>query len=354
MTAAYYTYLPNRTAIEEYLRYLQGLEYDRLREIAAFEGMTIPKRSGPAREQALQALASNLASTPGVNRRLLGVTRRELALLRLLWRRGPEIARAGMTAFFAPVLKRGEIERVLERLTFLLLVLPDNSGRFVVPEAVRAALLGRSGLAHPAATLFGALSSDSLGRICDYLGLQGIKNNKQARLTAVVAAVADEQRTRAAIEALDDEERSLFDLLLQGGGQVDSWSLYQRHPSLFPRSSYGGYLLSLNQARAAANDTTAGMRLQLKGLVVAYPADWASQLVVPDEVLVATQPPAELDPADFTEPALAPPPAEAHPAGMHPSPVLDIVEVLRYVEEARPKPTQKGLMPKPESKRLAR
>jgi hypothetical protein len=344
--------IPSQSATAELQEFLSGLRREEIEEVATVRNARLWLPAAGKRKEALAELAGELASPASVLGAMFNLNRRELALLNLLWRRSSDVAEQGMVSFFAPVLDREQLQRVVEELRLQALLLPDGRERYRVPEAVRSALLGRLGPSRPASSLFEPLKSDVLIRICATLGLNSA-NNKAARAAAIATALATQGRVRDMLAQLSDEERQLLNGIAAFGGQIDPHSLQQRFPAYVPASSYSSYGRIPALTGVAPRTSTPVLSLQAKALLVAYPPDWASQLVIPDEVLACMQPEPALDAADFVEPPFEPADG-ALPAGTQPAPVLDLVEVLAYVDELEPALTQKGLFAKPDSKRLAR
>src|SRR5579862_1027953 len=115
MVAGQY-YAPQLGAIEEIKGYLGRLDLAGLQEIAALYGITVAKKAGSARDQAIMALAQSIASPYNTVTRINGLSQRELALLRQLAQNAGAIAAAGMVRYFAPVLSRASLEEALTGL----------------------------------------------------------------------------------------------------------------------------------------------------------------------------------------------------------------------------------------------
>ncbi len=299
-------------------------------------------------------LAAQLTAMPGIQIALAGLSRRDLAVQQAVWHYGPLTADR-LIERLRQYTGVSQVRASLQRLEDLLLVIPAEApaGAIAVPAAIGAVLMGRLGGAHPAQQTLEALNSDTLAAICAGMGLTPAKPRKQERLQAILAALKDGERVRREVTALSKEERELFQGVLELGGTVDGWSLVQRFPNAAGRNRYYGYELRLTP-QALRDNPGPLLSLQARGLLLPYGGEWASSFTVVDEVLQALVPPLALSPADFAEPAFAPPPPEAVPAGGQPAPLLDLAECLHFVDETHPALTQRGLFPRPAIKRLAR
>ncbi|HZQ36885.1 MAG TPA: helicase-associated domain-containing protein [Dehalococcoidia bacterium] len=299
-------------------------------------------------------LATQLTAMPGIQLALAELSRRDLAVLQAVWHFGP-VAPERLIERLRQYAAVSDVRGSLQRLEDLLLVIPAEApaGALAVPAAIGAVLMGRIGGARPAQQTLDSLTSDTLAAICAGMGLTPAKPRKQERLQAVLAALKDGERVRREVAALTKEERELFQGVLELGGTVDGWSLVQRFPKAATRNGYYGYELRLTP-QALRDNPGPLLALQAHGLLLPYGGEWAGSFTVVDEVLQALVPPLALGPADFAEPAFAPPPPAAVPAGGQPAPLLDLAECLHVVDETHPALTQRGLFPRPAIKRLAR
>lgn len=302
-------------------------------------------------------IATQLSLPSSVSAAMLALSLRELTVLRVLWRSGRSIRTRSIAPAFAAVLDRAALDRCLQRLQDLALLLPsdrERSGIFV-PTCVRVSLLGRSGPSRPAAELFRSLPAEALKAMCVAMGLPPGRR-QQDRVLALIEASDDAEAVRTRIEALPPLARKVFDHVIAKGGATEPWLLVQAFPEARQRAAQDywnpGFFLTGNEQPNAKPDALT--LLQLQALLVRYPPDWSSQLVVPDEVLTALLPPLQVRPEDFDEPPFAAPPAELRPVGAQAAPVLDLVECLQLVDDEQPSLTQKGYFPKPLAKRLAR
>jgi hypothetical protein len=336
---------------------LSLLEPTALARVFAARGIDAGASSRYESTVRVDLIATQLSMPASVSAALLALSLRELTVLRVLWRSGRSIRTRSIAPAFEAVLDPTSLDRCLERLQDLALLLPtdrERSGVFV-PSCVRVSLLGRSGPSRPAAELFRSLPGEVLKAICAALGLPPARRH-QDRVLALIEASDDADAVRKRIESLPPLARRVFDHVVAKGGATEPWLLGQAFPEARQRAvqdywNPGFFLTGREQPGAKPDALTL---LQLQGLLVRYPPDWSSQLVAPDEVLTALLPPLQVRPEDFDEPPLVAPPAELRPVGAQAAPVLDLVECLQLIDDEQPSLTQKGLFPKPLAKRLAR
>jgi Helicase conserved C-terminal domain len=299
-------------------------------------------------------VAAQISTPEHVTAALRELSHREMTMLRLLWRSGPSIPAESIAAAFARLLDERALRECLGRLRELALVLPldrEKSALFV-PACVRVALLKRTGPARPAAMIFGALRADDVQRIYSHMAIGQSAVKKVDRIEAIVAELSQADHVKQRIDALPELARRIFDRVVQKRGAAEPYALLQNFPEIQQQNKSYGFYLNDIYTRTKPGDGL--LLLENQGLVVRFPPDWASKLLICDEVLTALLPPVQVTAADFAEPSLEEPPAAARPAGGNPSPVLDVVECMQFVDEFRPALTQKGLFAKPDAKRLSR
>jgi len=318
-------------------------------------GITLPSKAARiVSPNTIALLAAHLAQPESINAALRRLSLRETSVLHVLWRKGPTVRVDSIAPAFADLLSKEEIRASLSRLLEFALLLPAEQGAVFVPAAVRAALLGRTEQPRPAAELLGAQRAGDLQRICAGLGIGKLPSSEK-RLAAILTELSQPERVRERIAALPPLARRIFDEVSRTGGTAEPYALLQKFPELVgskdPYAAYGRYLGDFYGANKS--DDGLGL-LEVLGLLFRYPPDWSTRLVVPDEVLTALLPPLRVQPGDFIEPALEPPPASLRPAGIQASPVLDVVECLQFVTDVKPVLTQRGLFPKPQRTRLSR
>jgi len=320
-------------------------------------GPVAPKKGSDGFDPRTLAWAvTQLTAADNIVAAISQLSMRELTVLRALWRSGPAVRTGTINPAFASVLNPTALAECLAMLQDRALLLPADAERtaLFIPICVRSVLLGRNGPARPAAAVLAAYKVEDIQRMANKLGA-GIETHRKAdRVAQIVEQMSHPVRIKERVAALPDLARGIFDHILAAGGSVDPWSLLRTFPQINTKQqpyAYSYYPYNLYQ-HGDGNDGP--VLLETLGLVLRYPPDWATQLVIADDVLTALLPPLNISPTDLIEPEFELPPAAARPAGGQPAPVLDVVDCLQFVDEMRPALTQKGLFAKPDAKRLAR
>lgn len=329
---------------------------ERILSVRIVSGVASKGRGHTLDGRSLAYAATQLATAENVTAALSELSLRELTVLRVLWRSGAAVRVGSIAPAFARLLDEKTLGECLGRLQDLALLLPVDSDRsaLFVPACVRAVLLSRNGPPRPAAAVLAAYKSEDVQRITNQMGVGNGRYKKAERIDGIVEAMASPEHLRDRVAALPQLARRIFDHISTAGGSVDPWSLVQKFPELNTKPKEYGYGYYPYDLYRYGGKDSGLVLLETQGLVLRYPPDWGSQLVITDEVLTALLPPLKVSPDDLVEPAFQPVVADVHPAGGHAAPVLDMVECLQFVDELQPSLTQKGLFAKPDAKRLSR
>lgn len=347
---------PSQNVVAELARGLATLTRAELERVAAARGITVTNLRERDRVATLAATAALPFSITGALHQLdLG----ELTALRVLWKHGPALTNAKVEQVFAGLVEPERLRAILARLQDRALVLPADQQRsaIYVPSIVLGALLGRDQLGGmAAAAILAGHSAELVAAIARRLGAPPTATTKAARIAFITQRLQDVQVTGERIAALPELARRAFETAISHGGYVTIEVLISAIPELAgkQRGAYYGFGYG-SQALFGNQGNAEGLRLlEQEALLIRYPNGYSYALAVPDEVMAALllAPPAQRE--HFILPALAPPPAGALPAGGQPTPILDVVELLRFVADLRPALTQRQTFSRVDAKRLAR
>lgn len=344
---------PPFAELQRGLSLLTPAEIERVAIARRIELDSLPARDRPTTIAQIAAMPATI--TGAIHELDFGA----LALLRLVWKHGPTLTRAELARVLDGLLDESRSAALLGRLQDLALVLPANAARdaVFVPAAVLGALLGRAQLGSLGiAAVLAGFGAEHVAAIARQLGLPPAPTNNAARLAAINGVFKDADAVRGRILALPRLARDAFDTALARGGYLTIDDLIAGFPALKGGRNVAYYGFGYGvEALYGPQGNPEGLRLlEHEGLLIRYPNQYAYALVVPDEAMAAMALAEPVEARHFVEPPLAPPPAGLQPAGGRPTPILDLVELLQFVEELRPALTQRGTFSKVDAKRLAR
>lgn len=152
---------------------------------------------------------------------------------------------------------------------------------------------------------FAQHDSDSLRRICTYLGLKRPPTTRDARLDLIVNTLADPGLCRAIVHQLPEQSRALFDWVVAEGGRV-GLDEAQKRPGGGRAARFAGTYVYHGRYDYSEDPLTLLLR---KALLIPLGQYYFTDLAVPREVAAALT-----DQSPFDATPLVPPPLQAGPA----------------------------------------